>query len=271
MVSTIAMHALMFEISWPLPWEVSVPSFNKTICGSVVFFFQNAEWRKEEKDSQMSCVCVLWTFVRVEKRCANDDDADELSISHVRKEREREKEKGSGETTPNSLHNKKKKSRRRRLSLSSFVDQHAHKKKRRRVEEQKQKTRTDQSPVGHLHERRHVVIIPLSVKLYAICSFRARASRFVRLTVKKFFFLFSLFSRGGGATGRPAPSIHPGCVKTNNSRASRIKKKKRSFAREKISQHTPTRASFLCDFCRDHHHHHQHTQKKRDGIVIDER
>jgi hypothetical protein len=109
MVSTIAMHALMFEISWPLPWEVSVPSFNKTICGSVVFFFQNAEWRKEEKDSQMSCVCVLWTFVRVEKRCANDDDADELSISHVRKEREREKEKGSGETTPNSLHNKKKK------------------------------------------------------------------------------------------------------------------------------------------------------------------
>lgn len=185
---------------------------------------------------------MLWTFVRVEKRCANDDDADELSISHVRKEREREKEKGSGETTPNSLHNKKKKkSPSSSLSLSPFVDQHAHKKKRRRVEEQKQKTRTDQSPVGHLHERRHVVIIPLSVKLYAICSFRARASRFLRLTVKKFFFLFSLFSRGGGATGRPAPSIHPGCVKTNNSRASRIKKKKRSCARKNIPTHTRAR------------------------------
>lgn len=60
MVSTIAMHALMFEISWPLPWEVSVPSFNKTICGSVVFFFQNAEWRREEKRfSDELCVCVV--------------------------------------------------------------------------------------------------------------------------------------------------------------------------------------------------------------------
>ena len=112
----------MFEISWPLPWEVSVPSFNKTICGSVVFFFQNAEWRKEEKDSQMSCVCVLWTFVRVEKRCAIDEDADELSISHVRKEREREKEKGSGETTPNSLHNKKKKKVAVVVSLHSLTN-----------------------------------------------------------------------------------------------------------------------------------------------------
>jgi hypothetical protein len=34
----MAMHALMFEINWPLPCEVSVPSFNKTICGSVLFF-----------------------------------------------------------------------------------------------------------------------------------------------------------------------------------------------------------------------------------------
>jgi len=86
----------MFEISWPLPWEVSVPSFNKTICGSVVFFFQNAEWRREEKrfsDELCVCVGVLWTFVRVEKRCAKNDDADELSISHVRKERERERER----------------------------------------------------------------------------------------------------------------------------------------------------------------------------------
>ena len=43
MVSTMAMHALMFEINWPLPCEVSVPSFNKTICGSVLFFKQEEE------------------------------------------------------------------------------------------------------------------------------------------------------------------------------------------------------------------------------------
>jgi len=43
----MAMHALMFEINWPLPCEVSVPSFNKTICGSV-FFFQTTTTTKEE-------------------------------------------------------------------------------------------------------------------------------------------------------------------------------------------------------------------------------
>ena len=33
MESTTAMHALMFEISWPLPWLVSVPSRRSTIWG----------------------------------------------------------------------------------------------------------------------------------------------------------------------------------------------------------------------------------------------
>jgi len=94
--------------------------------------------------------------------------------------------------------------------------------------------------------------------------------------VKKFFFLFSLFSRGGGATqtGRPAPSIHPGCVKTNNSRASRIKKKKRSCARKNITTHTPTRARRFCVIfvaTTTTTTNNTHTQKKRDGIVIDER
>lgn len=31
--STTAMHALMLEISCPLPCDVSVPSLNSTICG----------------------------------------------------------------------------------------------------------------------------------------------------------------------------------------------------------------------------------------------
>jgi hypothetical protein len=33
MESTTAMHALMLEISWPLPWLVSVPSRRSTIWG----------------------------------------------------------------------------------------------------------------------------------------------------------------------------------------------------------------------------------------------
>lgn len=48
MVSTMAMHALMFEINWPLPCEVSVPSFNKTICGSVLFFKQQQKKKKKK-------------------------------------------------------------------------------------------------------------------------------------------------------------------------------------------------------------------------------
>ena len=31
--STTAMHALMLEMSWPLPWLVSVPSRRSTIWG----------------------------------------------------------------------------------------------------------------------------------------------------------------------------------------------------------------------------------------------
>ena len=67
MVSTMAMHALMFEINWPLPCEVSVPSFNKTICGSVLFFKQQKKKKKkiydeydDEYDTQKEeneCMC----------------------------------------------------------------------------------------------------------------------------------------------------------------------------------------------------------------------
>lgn len=32
-VSTTAAQALMLERSWPLPWDVSVPSFKRMICG----------------------------------------------------------------------------------------------------------------------------------------------------------------------------------------------------------------------------------------------
>jgi len=32
-VSAIAIQALMFDKSWPLPWEVSVPSLKRIICG----------------------------------------------------------------------------------------------------------------------------------------------------------------------------------------------------------------------------------------------
>jgi len=39
----------MFEINWPLPCEVSVPSFNKTICGSVFFFKQQQQQKKKKK------------------------------------------------------------------------------------------------------------------------------------------------------------------------------------------------------------------------------
>lgn len=46
----MAMHALMFEINWPLPCEVSVPSFNKTICGSVLFFKQQQKKKKKIYD-----------------------------------------------------------------------------------------------------------------------------------------------------------------------------------------------------------------------------
>jgi hypothetical protein len=130
------------------------------------------------------------------------------------------------------------------------------------------KTRTDQSPVGHLHERRHVVIIPLSVKLYTICSFRARASRFVRLTVKKFFFLFSLFSREGVRPAVPAPSTLFDGVKTKNLRASRIKKKE-VCARKNITTHPRARrfcVTFVATTTTT-----TNTQKKRDGFVIDER
>jgi hypothetical protein len=121
------MHALMFEISWPLPWEVSVPSFNKTICGSVVFFFQNAEWRKEEKrfSDEIVCVCVCCGHSCASKNDARSTTTLMNSRFHTsgKREREREREKGSGgETTSNSLNKQKeKKSRRRRLSLSLFI------------------------------------------------------------------------------------------------------------------------------------------------------
>ena len=137
----------------------------------------------------------MWTFVRVEKRCAKNDDADELSISHVRKERERKGAEKPPQTLFITKRKKKSPSSSLSLSLHSLTNTRTKKSEGNRVEEQKQKTRTDQSPVGHLHERRHVVIIPLSVKLlHTICSFRARASRFgSSLTVKKFLFLFSFF------------------------------------------------------------------------------
>ena len=57
----------MFEINWPLPCEVSVPSFNKTICGSVLFFKQQQKKKKkiydeydDEYDTQKEeneCMC----------------------------------------------------------------------------------------------------------------------------------------------------------------------------------------------------------------------
>ena len=250
-----------------------MPSFSKTICGSVVFFFSKRTVEKRRKRfSDELCVCVLWTFVRVEKRCANDDDADELSVSHVRKERERERKRKGAEKPPQTLFiTKRKKSRRRSslsLSLHSSLTNTRTKKSEGELKNKNKKTRTDQSPVGHLHERRHVVIIPLSVKLYTICSFRARASRFVRLTVKKFFFLFSLFSREGVRPAVPAPSTLFDGVKTKNLRASRIKKKE-VCARKNITTHPRARrfcVTFVATTTTT-----TNTQKKRDGFVIDER
>ena len=206
---------------------------------------------------------MLWTFVRVEKRCAKNDDADELSISHVRKERER---KGA-EKPPQTLFITKRKKKVAvvvSLSLSphSLTNMRTKKSEGNRVEEQKQKTRTDQSPVGHLHERRHVVIIPLSVKLlYTICSFRARASRFGSSEceeVSLFSFLFSLFSfsRKGAVT----------CQAVEKQRTH----KKEVRAREKISTRTPPARRFCVIFVATTTTD-KHTQKKRDGIVIDER
>ena len=35
-VSAIAWQALMLEMSWPRPWDVSVPSRRRMICGCII-------------------------------------------------------------------------------------------------------------------------------------------------------------------------------------------------------------------------------------------
>ena len=62
MVSTMAMHALMFEINWPLPCEVSVPSLTKRFS-----YFSNNKKKKKKKKIIMST--MMSTTHRKKNEC----------------------------------------------------------------------------------------------------------------------------------------------------------------------------------------------------------